>query len=102
MKKVRVKEWLFDKMHADAKRYNIYMDYAKRKDDDSIGIPVDEDGYVTIFAREVLAESEKAYKFTFESGRLIGSCNGWTTWVPKSAVVIGDMTDADYESINIL
>lgn len=84
MIEINVKEWFFEKTDKVAKSYNTFIDFA-RNDDGTINVV---DGYVTLFTRELLEESEKAIKVCLESGSIVGSYKGWTTWIPKSVCVI--------------
>lgn len=65
-----------------AKSYNTFIDF-ERNDDDMMNVV---DGFVTLYAREMLAENEKAIKVCLESGAVVGNCKGWTTWIPKSVL----------------
>lgn len=82
MLEIKVKEWFFDKTHNVAKTYNTFIDF-ERNSDGMINVV---DGFVTLYAREILAESDKAIKVCLESGAVVGSCKGWTTWIPKSVM----------------
>lgn len=79
---LRIKEWFEEKEQNKASAYNIYFQIADRNEDGSIKR---EDGFVSLVC-EILAESEKAVKVHIESGDVVGSAKGWTTWVPKSVV----------------
>ena len=82
MLELHVKKWFYEKTASAAASYNVYIDFA-RQEDGTIAVT---DDTVTLYAREVLAESEKAIKVCLESGAVVGSCKGWTVWLPKSLV----------------
>lgn len=82
---LKVKEWVIDKAQRTATCYNVFIDYARR-DDNNYGLPLVEDGYVFVKVEEVLDETEKAVKVRLESGSVVGSYNGWTLWLPKSQI----------------
>lgn len=82
MLELKVKKWFYEKTDDIAKTYNTFIDY-ERGYDDMINVV---DGFVTLYAREVLGESDKAIKVCLESGAVVGSCKGWTTWIPKSVL----------------
>ena len=87
MFEIKVKKWFYEKTNDTAKSYNTFIDY--ERDENSMMRVVDD--VVTLYAREILSETEKAVKVCLESGAVVGSCKGWTTWIPKSVVTICEM-----------
>jgi hypothetical protein len=79
---IKVKKWFYEKTDAVAKTYNVYIDF--ERDDDGMMKVVNDT--VTLYTREIIAESEKAVKVCLESGAVVGSVKGWTTWIPKSVI----------------
>ena len=79
---LRIKEWFVDKEADKAARYNMFFEYFKRNEN---GTRIVENGYIELIC-EKLAESEKAVKVTIQTGDVVGSTKGWTTWVPKSQI----------------
>lgn len=73
-----VKEWIFDKINNEARRYSIYLkgEYVNGELD-----------HTKIRVEEVLAETEKAYKVGLDAETTSGHSKIWTAWIPKSAVV---------------
>lgn len=82
MLSIKIKEWFFNKTSDNANRYNTFVDFERNES----GMRKIENGYVTVFTREVISETEKAIKVNLESGAVVGSCKGWTTWIPKSVI----------------
>lgn len=82
MKEMMVKEWLLDKTQDTAKRYNCFINFKR----DENGMRLVEDGYVTVYVEEEISESEKAAQVKLSTGEVLGSANGWKTWIPKSAI----------------
>ena len=82
LKAIKVKEWFEAKEQEKAKKYNIYFQIAERNENGTIK---SENGYVSVVG-EILAETEKAVKCHIESGDVVGSYKGWTTWIPKSVI----------------
>lgn len=80
---IKVKAWVIDQAHQTARRYNCYIDYAKRNED---GTRKEEDGYIWVYGEEVIAETEKAIQIRLGTGRVVGSYKGWATWIPKSQI----------------
>lgn len=83
MKELRVKDWFINKAQETASRYNTYIDTTSR--DENGKITADENGYIVVVG-EVEAESEKALKVRLSTGEVLGSCKGWSTWIPKSVI----------------
>lgn len=81
---LKLKEWFFDKIDHEAKWYNIFIDV-----DYENGVKIVEDDCVFAQIEERIAESEKAIKVRFSSGRCDGRTKGWETWIPRS--VLGTM-----------
>ena len=79
---IKVKEWFLDKISDTAKTYNVYIDYERNEN----GTKKVENGYVTVLVDEAISESEKAIQVRLASGAVVGSVNGWKTWLPKSVV----------------
>lgn len=71
-----IKEWFYDKTENTSSYYNLFID----KTDNN-------DGTVTVVVEEKLDESDKAVKVRLSTGDVVGSCKGWTTWIPKSVIV---------------
>ena len=82
MKELNIKEWFYNKTEETANRYNTFIDVA-RNEDGTIKI---ENGCTTVYAQEVLSESEKAIQVVLSTGSVIGSYKGWKTWIPKSVI----------------
>lgn len=82
MTRLRIKEWFYEKTQDTATRYNTFID----TDRDENGYTKVEDGFVTVFALEILAESEKAMQVLLGTGSVVGSVKGWRTWIPKSVI----------------
>ena len=84
MTAITLKRWIFDKISAEAERYNTYIDiseyfndYYVNKENDSVKA-----------VGTVIKETEKAMQIHFESGKIgDGSTKGWTSWVPKSQII---------------
>lgn len=83
---IKIKEWFYDKTQAAARAYNVFLDVTAESRNEIGSITADENGYLNCVA-EVLDESEKAYKVHLESGAVVGSVKGWTTWVPKTVMI---------------
>lgn len=81
---LRVKEWFEEKEQQKAKGYNIWFNVTYKKVN-GIEMIDNTDGYITLDVT-ILAESEKAVKVHIESGHIVGSYKGWTTWIPKSCI----------------
>lgn len=73
-----VKEWIFDKINDEAKRYNMML-VGEYKDGmlDHTKLRVD----------EVLQETEKAYKVALDAETVGGHAKSWTAWIPKSQII---------------
>ena len=87
MKKIRIKEWLFDKVQNEARRHNIFIDTPERTNDEFRKAVVHDDGTVLVIAEETLSETDKAIKVRLSSGSVVGSHKGWILWAPKSQIV---------------
>ena len=81
-KQLKIKEWIIDREQSKATRYNVFMDFER---DDVTGTRKVTDGFLTVTVT-VLSETEKAIRINIESGLVVGSSTGWTTWVPKSQI----------------
>jgi hypothetical protein len=81
-KQLKIKEWIIDREQSNATRYNVFMDFER---DDVTGTRKVTDGFLTVTVT-VLSETEKAIRINIESGLVVGSSTGWTTWVPKSQI----------------
>jgi hypothetical protein len=81
-KQLKIKEWIIDREQSNATRYNVFMDFER---DDVTGTRKVTDGFLTVTVT-VLSETEKAIRINIESGLVVGSSIGWTTWVPKSQI----------------
>lgn len=82
MLNLKIKEWFYDKTQDVARNYNCYIDFER----DENRYRKVEDGYVTVYAREIIAETEKAIQVVLETGDVVGSYKGWKTWIPKSVI----------------
>ena len=82
MTTMKVKEWVIDKAQQTAKSYNCFIDMERGED----GTPKREDGFVTVYAEEKIAESEKAVQVRLRTGDVVGSVKGWKLWIPKSQI----------------
>ena len=80
-----IKEWFVDKAQREAEKYNCYIDYAKRTEDE-FHTPLTINGCVSVIA-EVLKETEKAVYVNLSTGDTLGSIAGWKTWIPKSVIM---------------
>lgn len=80
-KDLKIKEWFYEKIDDISKTYQCFIDFKR----DENGMRLVDDGCVTVYA-EVLAESDKAIKATLETGSVVGSRKGWTTWIPKAVI----------------
>lgn len=85
MRELKVKEWIIEKAQRTATKYNVFIDYTRRTDDIECK-PLVEDGYVYVNIEEIIEETEKAIKVKLASGEVVGSCKGWTLWIPKSQI----------------
>lgn len=83
MEAMIVKTWVIDKAQQTATRYNTFIDFAER---DEIGKRIERNGYVKVIVEERLAETEKAIQVRLSTGSVVGSCKGWTVWIPKSQI----------------
>ena len=83
MKELKVKAWVIDKAQETARKYNCYIDYARRNEN---GTRVEENGYIYVLVEESLAETEKAVQVKLSTGKVVGSFKGWTMWIPKSQI----------------
>lgn len=81
-KELKIKEWFYEKTEATSRRYNTYIDVNMTEDHKLEVI----DGYVTVYVREEIAESEKAIQVVLSTGSVVGSYKGWKTWIPKSVI----------------
>lgn len=83
--KMTMKRWMFDKISAEARRYNTWIDVAEYFDNYYVNRSNDT---VVASVAEILKETEKAYQVRFNSGMIgDGSTKGWTAWVAKSQIV---------------
>lgn len=82
---MKIKKWFLDKTQETATRYNTFIDVEDESRTEN-GIEADSEGYVSVIVREVLRETEKAVQVVLETGNVIGSYKGWTTWIPKSLI----------------
>ena len=83
MEIMNVKAWVIDKAQQTATRYNCFIDYAER---DEMGKRVERNGFIKVIVEEKLAETEKAIQVRLSTGAVVGSCKGWTVWIPKSQI----------------
>ena len=79
---LKVKEWFLNKTQDTATRYNAFIDFERNEESTMLVV----DGYATVFVEETIAETEKAIQVVLHTGDVLGSCNGWKTWVPKSVI----------------
>ena len=82
---MKIKQWFYNKIQDTATRYNTFIDVADESRTEN-GIEADAEGYVSVIVREVLKETEKAVQVVLDTGNVIGSYKGWTTWIPKSVI----------------
>lgn len=80
---MKIKKWFLNKVQAEARRYNTWIDVAYTEDN----MMDEEDDCYFANVEETLAETEKAVKVRFSTGMIVGSMKGWTTWVPKSVTM---------------
>ena len=81
---IKVKEWFIKKTEQTSKRYDTWIDVYSR--DENEKVTADENGYITVLAEKVIAESEKAVQLVLHTGDIVGSGKGWKTWIPKSVI----------------
>ena len=86
MTKLIVKEWVITKAQQTASCYNCFIDY-ERDESSGLGIAKRENGCITVYAEEILNESEKAIQVRLRTGDVVGSVKGWKLWIPKSQIV---------------
>lgn len=88
MKEIKIKDWFFNKMQDEAKRYNYWIDvkYNEEMKDGDANLINNEDGYVTAYVQEEIKETEKAVNVVLSTGFIDGSTKGWKTWMPKSVI----------------
>lgn len=75
---ITIKEWFYDKTEQISVSYNCFIDKYDVEETDN--------GLVKVLVEEVLNESEKAVQVRLATGSVLGSYNGWKTWIPKSVI----------------
>ena len=78
---IKVKEWFFDKVYEEAKKYHIYLN-GKYKVVNGVEIL----DHTTLRVDEVLKETEKAVQVVLDAETESGSYYSWKTWIPKSVI----------------
>ena len=78
---IKVKEWFFDKVYEEAKKYHIYLN-GEYKDVNGIEML----DHTTLRVDEVLKETEKAVQVVLDAETESGSYHSWKTWIPKSVI----------------
>lgn len=81
---LKVKEWFLRKTQDVSGGYNTFIDYER----DESGMMKVEDGYAIVTVNSVLSESEKAVRVELSAGMVVGSGRKWTTWIPKSCMLL--------------
>lgn len=88
MKEIKIKDWFFNKMQDEAKRYNCWIDvkYNEEMQEGDANLINNEDGYITVYVQEEIKETEKAVNVVLSTGFIDGSTKGWKTWIPKTVI----------------
>ena len=81
---MKIKTWMFNKISAEAKCRNCFIDVYNRKDDGSI----DFDAEFQEVHAEIIRETEKAVYADLSTGLIDGSVFGWKCWIPKSCITL--------------
>lgn len=78
---IKVKEWFFDKVYEDAKKYHIYLcgEYTIENDIRMLD-------HTTLRVDDVIKETEKAVQVVLDAETESGSYHSWKTWIPKSVI----------------
>lgn len=83
---MKIKEWIYDKIQDDARRYNRFIDVADTSRNEVGAITADEGGYIEVIVEETIKETEKAFNVKLSTGEIDGSYMGWNCWIPKSQI----------------
>lgn len=78
---IKVKEWFFNKVYEEAKKYHIYL-----KGEYKFVNNVEMLDHTILRVDEVLKETEKAVQVVLDAETESGSYHSWKTWVPKSVI----------------
>lgn len=78
---IKVKEWFFNKVYEEAKRYHIYL-----KGEYKFVNNVEMLDHTILRVDEVLKETEKAVQVVLDAETESGSYHSWKTWIPKSVI----------------
>lgn len=74
---ITVKEWFFDKVNEEAKKYNVWL--CGEYTDGMLN-------HTKMRVDEVLRETEKAYYVALDAETSNGHVKTWNTWIPKSVI----------------
>ena len=78
---IKVKEWFFNKVYEEAKKYHIYLNGECK-----VVNGIEMLGHTTLRVDEVLKETEKAVQVVLDAETESGSYHSWKTWIPKSVI----------------
>lgn len=78
---IKVKEWFFNKVYEEAKKYHIYL-----KGEYKFVNNVEMLDHTILRVDEVLKETEKAVQVVLDAETESGSYHSWKTWIPKSVI----------------
>lgn len=78
---IKVKEWFFNKVYEEAKKYHIYL-----KGEYKFVNNVEMLDHTILRVDEVIKESEKAIQVVLDAETENGSYHPWKTWIPKSVI----------------
>lgn len=78
---IKVKEWFFNKVYEEAKKYHIYL-----KGEYKFVNNVEMLDHTILRVDEVLKETEKAVQVVLDAETESGSYHPWKTWIPKSVI----------------
>ena len=78
---IKVKEWFFDKVYEEAKKYHIYLNGGYK-----VVNGIEMLDHTTLRVDEVLKETEKAVQVVLDAETESGSYHSWKTWIPKSVI----------------
>ena len=78
---IKVKEWFFDKVYEEAKKYHIYLNGEYK-----VVNGIEMLDHITLRVDEVLKETEKAVQVVLDAETESGSYHSWKTWIPKSVI----------------
>lgn len=87
--RLEVKEWIFDKIEDEMKKFNMYLagEYVHLEGSEDINVK----RHDMIRVEEVLKETEKAFQIMADAETVNGHAKAWKCWIPKSAIINGVM-----------